>query len=99
MKAPLLFEDDASEHERFIRQLQAEQAFSVTPNAGQTWEIKVGEDDGKPVYKTVKIIALANTEPNSAMEPVVVFRNSRKKISTWPLKEWIDSDTFLVSTN
>lgn len=94
-KAPLLFDNEPTEQERFLKQLAVEQAFSVKPNAGQTWEVKVGTDEqGKPVYRDVKIVAVANTTPESTEPPTVLYRNSRRELKTCLLKDWADDVTF-----
>ncbi len=87
-RTPLLFGDEPDIYHK-INQAEVESAFYVKPNAGQTWTIRKG--DGSQAE--VKIVAVANNSPGSPMEPMIVFRNSRKELFSWPMRDWADADT------
>lgn len=99
-KAPLLFEDEPTEQERFLKQLAVEQAFSIQPNGGQTWQFRVGRnEDGSPQYKTIHTIGVANTAPecvSAGMKPMVMYRTEARKLKAIALDEWFDADTIYV---
>lgn len=95
-RAPLLFNDEPNESQRYIRGLETEQAYSITPNAGQTWDIRFKNPDGTDRFERVQTVLVANNSPCATQPAVIVYRNKRKELHTCLLKDWIDEDTFYV---
>lgn len=103
MKAPILFEPPVAElnhKQRQIKERELQRMFTIKPNAGQIWITK-GElqPDGtrKGGGKKLTIHAIANTSPSAPSEPLVIFRNEKKELNSWPMNDWLtENDVELV---